>query len=193
MLTFRFNFLKTNLTIASKARFISFLILTCNFIATENKKKNDDKNVLNDYFNWKVSMITRKRSSTAVFYNDNNFFFARNDFSFSCKVSSACFSMIFEINYNDKLKKRTANWTNLEKINRAIRKDDVNVLKTFINDFLSDAVIFLLNNKIEQMFKLDTYSLSKKTIFKIFSINHSSFRLNPTSFSFDKINVIRFL
>ena len=50
MLTFRFNFSKTNLTVASKVHFIFFLILTCNFIVAENKKKNDDENVLNDCF-----------------------------------------------------------------------------------------------------------------------------------------------
>ena len=50
MLTFRFDFLKTNLTIASKVRFIFFLILMCNFIVVKNKKENDDENVLNDYF-----------------------------------------------------------------------------------------------------------------------------------------------
>ena len=82
---------------------------------------------------------------------------------------------------------------NFEKINRAIRKDGVNVLKAFINDFLNDVMIFLLNNKIERMLKFDTYSSSKKTIFEIFSINHSSFRLNLTFFNFDEINVVRFL
>ena len=82
---------------------------------------------------------------------------------------------------------------NFEKIDRAIWKDDVSVLKTFINNFLSDVVIFLLNNKIERMFKFNTYSLSKKMIFKTFSINRLSFRLNSTSFNFDEINVVRFL
>ena len=48
MLTFRFNFLKTNLTVASKVRFIFFLTSTCNFIIIKNKKKNDDEDVLND-------------------------------------------------------------------------------------------------------------------------------------------------
>ena len=57
VLTFRFDFLKTNLTVASKTRFIFFLTLTCNFIATEDKKKNDDENTLNDCFDWKVSSI----------------------------------------------------------------------------------------------------------------------------------------
>ena len=38
---------------------------------------------------------------------------------------------------------------NFEKINRTIWKDDVNVLKAFINDFLNDVVILLSNNKIE--------------------------------------------
>ena len=101
--------------------------------------------------------------------------------------------MIFEIDCDDKLRKRTTNWTNLKKIDRAIRKDDVNVLKAFINDFLSDVVIFLLNNEIERMFKFDTYSPSEETIFETFSINHSSFRLSPTFLSFDEINVVRFL
>ena len=116
MLTFCFNFLKTNLTIALKIRFIFFLISTCNFIATKNKKKSDDKNTLNDCSDWKVFSIIRKRSSTTVFRDDNIFFFARNDFSFSCKTFSACFSMIFEIDCDDKLKKWTINWTNFEEI-----------------------------------------------------------------------------
>ena len=74
-----------------------------------------------------------------------------------------------------------------------IQKDDVNVLKTFINDFLNNVVIFLSNNKIERMFKFDIYLLLKKTIFETFSINRSSFRLNSTSFNFDKINVVQTL
>ena len=74
-----------------------------------------------------------------------------------------------------------------------IRKDDVNVLKAFINDFLNNVVIFLLNNEIERMFKLDIYLFSKKTIFEISLINRSSFCLNLTSFNFDEINVVRFL
>ena len=109
MLTFRLNFLKTNLTIASKTRFIFFLTSTCNFIATKNKKKNDDENVLNDYFNWKISSITQKRSSTTIFRDDNIFSFARNDLNFSCKTFFACFSIIFKINCDDKLKKRIIN------------------------------------------------------------------------------------
>ena len=82
---------------------------------------------------------------------------------------------------------------NFEKINRTIRENDVNVLKTFINDFLNNVIIFLLNNEIERMFKFDIYSFSKKTIFETFSINRSSFRLNSTSFNFDEINVVQFL
>ena len=82
---------------------------------------------------------------------------------------------------------------NFEKINRAIREDGVSVLKTFINDFLSDVVIFLLSNEIERMLKLDTYPSSEKTIFETSSINRSFFRLSSTSFSFDEINVVRFL
>ena len=193
MLTFCFNFLKTNLTIASKIRFIFFLTSTCNFIVIKNKKKNDDENVLNDYFDWEVFLIIQKRSSTAVFRDDNIFSFARNDLSFSCKISFVYFLMIFKINCDDRLKKWTTNWTNFKRINRAIRENDVNVLKTFINDFLNDAVIFLSNNKINRMLKFDTYSFSKKTIFEIFSINRSSFHLNSTSFNFNEINVVQSL
>ena len=193
MLTFRFDFLKTNLTTASKVRFIFFLTLTCNFIATKDKRKNDDKNVLNDCFDWEVFSITQKRSSTTVFCDDNISFFAKSDFNSSCKTSSACFLIIFEVNCDNKLKKRTINWTNFEKIDRAIWKNDVNVLKAFINDFLNDVVISLLNNEIERMFKFDTYSFLKKTIFKIFLINRSFFCLNLIFFSFDEINVVRFL
>ena len=60
VLTFRFDFSKTNLTIASKVRFIFFLISTCNFIAAENKKKNNDENILNNYSDWKISSIIWK-------------------------------------------------------------------------------------------------------------------------------------
>ena len=48
MLTFCFDFLKTNLTVASKTYFIFFLTLMCNFIAAKNKEKNDNENALND-------------------------------------------------------------------------------------------------------------------------------------------------
>ena len=193
MLTFRLDSSKTNLTITSKARFIFFLTSACNFIATKNKKKNNDKNALNDCFNWKVYYIIIKRSSAAVFRDDNIFSFAKDDLSSSCKTSFACFLMIFKIDCDDKLEKRTADWTDLERINRTIRKDGVGVLKTFINDFLDDAVIFLSNNEIERMFKLDTYPPSEKTISETFSINRSLFRLSSTSFNFDEINVVRFL
>ena len=193
MLTFRFDFLKTNLIVASKVRFIFFLTSTCSFIAIKDKKKNDDENALSDYFNWKVFSIIWKRSSTAIFRDDNIFFFAKSDFNFSCKTFFVCFSMIFEIDCDDKLRKRTTNWTNFEKINQTIRKDDVNVLKTFINDFLSDIVIFLSNNEVERIFKFNTYSFSKKTIFETFSINRLFFRLNSTFFNFDEINVVWFL
>ena len=50
ILTFRFNFSKTNLTVASKIHFVFFLTSTCNFIAIKNKEENDDDNALNDYF-----------------------------------------------------------------------------------------------------------------------------------------------
>ena len=74
-----------------------------------------------------------------------------------------------------------------------IRKSDVNVLKTFINDFLSDVVIFLSNNEIKRMFKFNTYLFSEKMIFETFSINRSFFYLSSTFFNFDEINVVRFL
>ena len=79
---------------------------------------------------------------------------------------------------------------NFKKINRAIRKDDVNVLKIFINDFLNNVIIFLLNNEIERMFKFNTYLFLEKMIFEIFLINRSFFRLNSAFFNFDKINVV---
>ena len=193
MLTFRFDFSKTNLTIASKTRFIFFLILICNFIAIKNKEKNDDENILNNYFDWKISLIIWKRSSTAVFRDDNIFFFAKNNFSFSCKIFFIYFLMIFEIECDDKLKKRTTNWINFEKINRAIRKDNVSVLKAFINDFLNNVMISSLNNEIERMFKFDTYLFSEKAIFETFSINRLFFCLSSTFFNFDEIDVIQFL
>ena len=193
MLTFRFDFSRTNLTIASKIRFIFFLTLMCNFITTKNKKKNDDEDVLNDYFDWKISLIIWKWSSTTVFRDDNIFFFMKNDFNSSCKIFFACFSMIFKINCDDKLKKRTINWTDFEKINWMIWKNDINVLKAFINDFLNDVVIFLSNNEIKRMLKFNTYSFSKKAIFEIFSINRWFFCRNSTFFNFAVINVVQFL
>ena len=81
----------------------------CNLIVAENKEKNDDENILNDCFDWKVSSIIRKRFSTTIFRDDNIFSFAKNDFSFSCKAFFVCFLMIFEIDCDDKLKKRTTN------------------------------------------------------------------------------------
>ena len=50
ILTFHFNFLKINLIVALKIHFI-FLTSMCNFIATKYEKKNDDENILNNYFN----------------------------------------------------------------------------------------------------------------------------------------------
>ena len=109
MLTFRFDSSKTNLTAASKVRFIFFFSSTCNSIAAEDKKKSDDENVLNDCSDWKVFSIIRKRSSTTVFRDDNIFSFAKDDFNSSYKIFSACFSMVFETDCDDKLKKRTIN------------------------------------------------------------------------------------
>ena len=83
-------------------------------------------------------------------------FSAMKNFNASRKISFACFSVISDINNRDKLRKRTTDRTNREKnveiyqnkfkkskANRAKREKNVNVLKTFINDFLNDAVIFL--------------------------------------------------
>ena len=193
MLTFCFNFSRTNLIVASKTCFIFFLTSTCSFIAAENKKKNDNENILNDYFDWKIFSIIRKRSSTTVFRDDSIFFFAKSDLSSSCKTFFVYFSMIFEIDCDDRLKKQTTDWTNFKKIDWTIRENGVNVLKAFINDFLNDAVIFLSNNEIKQIFELNTYLFSEKTIFETFSINCSFFRLNSTSFNFDEINVVQFL
>ena len=81
----------------------------CNFIAAENKEKNDDENILNDCFDWEVFLIIRKRSSITVFRDNNIFSFAKSNFNFSCKIFSVCFSIIFETNYDDKLEKRTTN------------------------------------------------------------------------------------
>ena len=82
---------------------------------------------------------------------------------------------------------------NFKRIDWAIWKNDVNVLKIFINDFLSDIMIFLSNNEIERMFKFDTYSFLKKIIFEIFSINYLFFRRSLTFFNSAMMNVIQFL
>ena len=79
---------------------------------------------------------------------------------------------------------------NFEKINWTIWKNDVSVLKTFINDSLNDVIIFLSNNEIERMFKFNIYSFLKEIIFEIFFINYSSFRLNSIFFNFNKINIV---
>ena len=98
------------------------------------------------------------------------FFFAMKNFNTLHKVSFACFSVISDANKRDKLKKLTTDRANREKnvevywnkfekskTNRAKREKDVNVLKTFINNFLSDAMTFLkLNNEIDLMLKFET-------------------------------------
>ena len=76
--------------------------------------------------------------------------------------------MIFKTDCDDKLKKRIINWINFKEINRAIRKNDINILKTFINDFLNDIIIFLSDNEIEQMFKFNIYLFLKKQFSKHF-------------------------
>ena len=101
---------------------------------------------------------------------DNMFFSAMKNFNVSRKISSACFSVIFDANNRDKLKKKrqieriarkTSKFieTNLKKnrANRTKREKDVNVLKAFINNFLSDAVISLkLNNEVVLILKFKT-------------------------------------
>ena len=86
------------------------------------------------------------------------------------KVSFACFSIISDANNFDKLRKKATNRANRErnveicrnkfeksKANRTKREKDVNVLKAFINDSLSDAVIFLKSsNEIDLMLKFKT-------------------------------------
>ena len=54
-------------------------------------------------------------------------------------------------------------------VNRTNREESINVLKTFINDFLNDVVISLLNNEVERMLKFNTYSSSKKKRFLKYS------------------------
>ena len=97
-------------------------------------------------------------------------FSAMKNFNASRKISFACFSMISDANNRDKLKKKAINRANREKdveicrnkfkkskANRAKREKDVDVVKTFINNFLSDAVISLkLNNEINLMLKFKT-------------------------------------
>ena len=86
------------------------------------------------------------------------------------KVSFACFSIIFDANNRDKLKKKATNRVNRKKdvevcrnkfkknkANRMKREKNVNVLKAFINDFLSNAVTFLKsNNEVVLMLKFKT-------------------------------------
>ena len=78
--------------------------------------------------------------------------------------------MIFDADNRDKLRKKVINETNRERnikicrnkfeksrANRAKREKDVNVLKAFINDFLSDAIISLKSsNEVDLMLKLKT-------------------------------------
>ena len=98
------------------------------------------------------------------------FFSAMKNLNASRKVFFVCFLMISDANKRDKLKKLITNRANREKdveiyrnkfkkskANRAKREKNVNVLKAFINDSLSDAVISLkLNNEIDLMLKFKT-------------------------------------
>ena len=98
------------------------------------------------------------------------FFSAMKDFNASRKVSFVYFLMIFDANSRDKLRKKATDRANREKnvevcrdrfekskANRTKREKNVNVLKAFINDSLSDAVIFLKSsNEIVLMLKFET-------------------------------------
>ena len=91
-------------------------------------------------------------------------------FNASCKISFVCFSIIFNANNRDKLRKKATNWANRErdvevyrdkfeksKINQTKREKNVSVLIPFINNFLSNVVTFLkLSNEIDLMLKFKT-------------------------------------
>ena len=80
-----------------------------------------------DCFDWKILTTIREQSSIIIFRDDNIFFLMKNDFSFACKTFSACFSMIFKINYDNKLKKWTTDWADFEKsVNEYYFKNNVN-------------------------------------------------------------------
>ena len=102
-----------------------------------------------------------------IFCTDSMFFSAMRNFNASRKVSFTYFSMIFDANNRDKLKKKTTdrasrkrdveiyrNRFEKSRTDRAKREKDVNILKAFINDFLSDVVTFLKSsNEIDLMLK----------------------------------------
>ena len=99
MLTFHFDFSKTNLTIALKIHFNFFLTSTCNFIVAKNKKKMIIKMF------WMIVLI---KKFLWLFENDHRQqSFAMIIFFLSRKICFICFLIIFKIDYDDKLKKRT--------------------------------------------------------------------------------------
>ena len=101
-----FRFFKNKFDNCIENSFHFLFNIDVQFYCNRKLKKNDDKNTLNDCFDWKIFLIIRKWSSTTVFRNNNIFFFAKNDFNFSCKTSFVCFSMIFKINCDNKLKNK---------------------------------------------------------------------------------------
>ena len=93
------------------------------------------------------------------------------DFNVLYKIFFARFSVIFDANNRDKFKKkRVTDRANREKninvyrnrfkkskTNQTNREENVNILKTFINNFLNDAVTFLkLSNEVNLMLKFKT-------------------------------------
>ena len=167
---FRFDSSDTNFTAAWKARFIFFWTSACNFVTIKNKKDDNDENAFRDFFDKEISMIAFKRSSTIIFCIINMFFSAMKNFNASRKIFFACFSVIFNANNRDKLKKKATDQANREKdveicwnkfekskADRVKREKNVNVLKAFINNFLNDAVISLRSsNEIILILKLKT-------------------------------------
>ena len=165
-----FDFSDINLTIARKIYFILFLTSACSFITAENKKNDDDENALRNSFDKEISMTVLKRLSTIIFCINNMSFSAMKNFNVSRKVFFARFLIISDADNRDKLRKKATNRANREKnveicrdrfeksrANRTKREKDVNVLKAFINDFLSDAVTFLKSsNEIDLMLKFKT-------------------------------------
>ena len=113
--------------------------------------------LLNDYWRWFFALTICFFLRWEILMLHVKFFFA-------------CFSVIFDANNRDKLKKRATNRASREKnveicrdrfeksrADRAKREKNVNVLKAFINDFLSDVVTFLKSsNEIDLMLKFKT-------------------------------------
>ena len=79
------------------------------------------------------------------------------NFNASHKIFFTYFSVISDINNREKNIEICQNKFETNKINRAKRERDVNILKAFINDFLNDVVIFLKSsNEIDLILKFKT-------------------------------------